>query len=75
MMNETLAQQHWPDADPLTDGLTVQVFGQAFEAEIVGATRAQACGSGRRPEVFVPHAKSGPSVSVLANRRDFSCNR
>ena len=67
IINETLARQHWPDANPLTERLTVQVFGQAFEAEIVGvvgATRAQGFDSGRRPEVFVPHAQSGTSGSM-----------
>ena len=67
IINETLARQHWPDADPLTERLTVQVFGQAFEAEVVGvvgATRAQGFDSGRRPEVFVPHAQSGASGSM-----------
>ena len=67
IINETLARQHWPDADPLTERLTVQVFGQAFEAEIVGvvgATRAQGFDSGRRPEVFVPHAQSGATGSM-----------
>ena len=67
IINETLARRHWPDADPLTEGLTMQVMGQAFEAEIVGvvgATRAQGFDSGRRPEVFVPHAQSGASGSM-----------
>ena len=67
IINETLARRHWPDADPLTERLTVQVMGQALEAEIVGvvgATRAQGFDSGRRPEVFVPHAQSGASGSM-----------
>ena len=67
IINETLARRHWPDADPLTERLTVQVFGQTFEAEVVGvvgATRAQGFDSGRRPEVFVPHAQSGASGSM-----------
>ena len=67
IINETLARRHWPDADPLTERLTVQMMGQAFEAEIVGvvgATRAQGFDSGRRPEVFVPHAQSGASGSM-----------
>ena len=67
VINETLARQHWPDTDPLTRELTVQVSGQAFEAEIVGvvgATRAQGFDSGRRPEVFVPHAQGGASGSM-----------
>ncbi len=67
IINETLARRHWPDADPLTEGLTMQVMGQAVEAEIVGvvgATRAQGFDSGRRPEVFVPHAQSGASGSM-----------
>ena len=67
VINETLARQHWPDADPLTERLTLQVSGQVFDAEIVGvvgATRAQGFDSGRRPEVFVPHAQSGASGSM-----------
>ena len=41
VVNETLARQHWPDGDPLTRRVSVQVAGQGFiletfEAEIVG---------------------------------------
>ena len=67
VINERLARQHWPDTDPLTKQLMVQVSGQTFEAEIVGvvgATRAQGFDSGLRPEVFVPHAQSGASGSM-----------
>ena len=67
VINETLARQHWPDMDPLTKQLTVDVSGQAFDAEIVGVvggTRAQGFDSGQRPEVFVPHAQSGASGSM-----------
>ena len=67
VINETLARQHWPEMDPLTQRLTVQALGQAFEAEIVGvvgATRPQGFDSGQRPEVFVPHAQSGASGSM-----------
>ncbi len=64
VINETLARRHWPDSDPLTERLTVQVWGQAFDAEIVGvvgATRAQGFDSSRRPEVFIPHAQGSAS--------------
>ena len=64
VINETLARRHWPDSDPLTERLTVQVWGQAFDAEIVGvvgATRARGFDSRRRPEVFIPHAQGSAS--------------
>lgn len=50
IINETLARQHWPDVDPLTEWLTVQVFGQAFEAEIRrGGRRNARAGLRQRP--------------------------
>ncbi|MCY4123349.1 MAG: ABC transporter permease, partial [Acidobacteria bacterium] len=66
VINETLARQHWPDADPIARRVTVQLSGgQAFtgslEAEIVGvvgAVRPQGFDSPRRPEVFIPHAQA-----------------
>ena len=64
VINETLARRHWPDSEPLTERLTVQVWGQAFDAEVVGvvgATRAQGFDSSRRPEVFIPHAQGNAS--------------
>ena len=64
VINGTLARRHWPDGDPLTERLTVQVWGQAFDAEVVGvvgATRAQGFDSSRRPEVFIPHAQGSAS--------------
>ena len=67
VINETLARQHWPEADPLLQRLTVAVFGQPLEVEIVGvvgATRAQGFDSRQRAEVFVPHAQSGASGSM-----------
>ena len=67
VINETLARQHWPETDPLLQRLTVEVFGQPLEVEIVGvvgATRAQGFDSQQRPEVFVPHAQSGASGSM-----------
>ena len=62
VINETLARQHWPETDPLTRRLTVQVYGRGFEAEIigvVGAVRPGGFDSRTRPEVFVPHAQGG----------------
>ena len=66
VVNETLARQHWPDGDPLTRRVSVQVSGQAFiletfEAEIVGVVgtvRPRGFDSPPRPEVFVPHAQA-----------------
>ena len=67
VINETLAQRHWPESDPLLQRLTVAVFGQPLEVEIVGvvgATRTQGFDSQQRPEVFVPHAQSGGSGAM-----------
>ena len=61
LITETLARQHWPETDPLARRLTVQVSGQAFEAEIVGvvgATRPRGFDSRPRPEIFIPHAQA-----------------
>ncbi|MCY4506750.1 MAG: ABC transporter permease [Acidobacteria bacterium] len=65
VVNETLARQHWPDRDPLTRQVSVQVSGQAlvgtFEAEIVGVVgtvRPRGFDSPPRPEVFIPHAQA-----------------
>ena len=64
VINETLARQHWPDGDPLTRRVSVQVSGQAFtgtlEAEIIGVVatvRPRGFDSAPRPEVFIPHAQ------------------
>ena len=67
VINETLARRHWPETDPLRQRLTVGASGAAFEAEIVGvvgATRPGGFDSGRRPEIFVPHAQGGASGSM-----------
>ena len=65
VVNETLARQHWPDGDPLTQRVSVQISGQAFmgtiEAEIVGvvgAVRPRSFDSPPRPELFIPHAQA-----------------
>ena len=66
VVNETLARQLWPDADPITQRVAVQLSGgQAFtgtiEAEIVGvvgAVRSRGFDSPPRPELFVPHAQA-----------------
>ena len=65
VINETLARQHWPDGDPLTGRVSVQISGQAFtgtiEAEIVGvvgAVRPRGFDSPLRPELFFPHAQA-----------------
>lgn len=66
VINETLARQLWPDADPITQRVAVQLSGgQAFtgtiEAEIVGvvgAVRSRGFDSPPLPELFVPHAQA-----------------
>lgn len=66
VVNETLARQLWPDADPITQRVAVQLSGgQAFtgtiEAEIVGvvgAVRSRGFDSPPLPELFVPHAQA-----------------
>jgi predicted permease len=66
VVNETLARQHWPDGNPITRRVTVelqggQAFEGVFEAEIigvVGAVRPGGFDSPPRPEVFVPHAQA-----------------
>ena len=66
VVNETLARQHWPDADPITRRVTVrlsrgQAFTGDFEVEIVGvvgATRPLGFDSPLRPELFLPHAQA-----------------
>ena len=65
VVNETLARQHWPDGDPLSRRVSMQVPGQAFmgnfEAEIVGVVgtvRPRGFDSPPRPEVFIPHAQA-----------------
>ncbi len=66
VVNETLARQFWPDADPITQRVAVQLSGgQAFtgtiEAEIVGvvgAVRSRGFDSPPLPELFVPHAQA-----------------
>ena len=66
VINETLARQHWPNADPIARRVTVQFRGgQAFEGNfeveivgVVGAVRPQGFDSPLRPEVFIPHAQA-----------------
>ena len=62
VINETLAQQHWPDTDPLGRRVSLSVaFRGRTDAEIVGvvgAVRAEGYHSPPRPEVFVPHAQA-----------------
>ena len=60
VVNEILARQHWPNADPLTGHIAVQFAGQTVEAEIVGivgAVRPRGFDSRPRPELFLPHAQ------------------
>ena len=62
VINETLAQQHWPDTDPLGRRVSLSgAFGGQIDAEIVGvvgAIRPDGYSSPPRPEVFVPHAQA-----------------
>ena len=62
VVNETLAQQHWPNADPITRRISLSVaFRGQIDAEIVGvvgAIRPGGYDSPPRPEVFVPHAQA-----------------
>ena len=62
VINETLAQQHWPDTDPLGRRVSLSVaFGGQIDAEIVGvvgAIRPDGYSSPPRAEVFVPHAQA-----------------
>ena len=66
VVNETLARQHWPDADPITRRATVrlsrgQAFTGDFEVEIVGvvgAMRPRGFDSLPSPELFLPHAQA-----------------
>ena len=80
VVNEALARRHWPDGDPLTRRVSVQVSGQAFiletfEAEIVGVVgtvRPRGFDSPPRPEVFIPHAQApnGAMTYVLRTSGD-----
>ena len=62
VINETLAQQHWPDTDPLARRVSLSVaFRGRIEAEIVGvvgAIRPGGYDTPPRAELFVPHAKA-----------------
>ena len=66
VVNEALARQHWPDADPITRRATVRLsrgraFTGDFEVEIVGvvgAMRPRGFDSPLRPELFLPHAQA-----------------
>ena len=60
VINETLARQHWPDRDPVSDRVSVQFGGRTVEAEIVGvvgSVRPRGFDSQPRPELFLPHAQ------------------
>ena len=75
VINETLARQHWPRSDPITRRLTVEGYGRAFEAEIVGvvgAVRPRGFDSRPRPEVFISHAHHavGSMTYVVRTARD-----
>ena len=62
VINETLAQQHWPDSDPLGRRVSLSVaFRGDIDAEIVGvvgAIRSSGYSTPPRPELFVPHAQA-----------------
>ncbi len=62
VINETLAQQHWPDSDAIGRRVSLPVaFRGRIDAEIVGvvgAIRRGGYSTPPRPEVFVPHAQA-----------------
>ncbi len=62
VINETLAQRHWPDMDPIGRRVSLSVaFRGRIDAEIVGVVggvRPEGYNSPPRPEVFVPHAQA-----------------
>jgi len=62
VINETLAQRHWPDSDPLGRRVSLSViFRGDIDAEIVGvvgAIRPGGYSTPPRPELFVPHAQA-----------------
>ncbi len=66
VINETLAQRHWPDADPIDARVSVQLQGSISRgattvAEIVGvvgAVHPRGFDSAPRPEIFIPHAQA-----------------
>ena len=62
VINETLAQRHWPDTDPLGRRVSLFVaFRGRTDAEIVGvvgAIRPGGYSTLPRPEVFLPHAQA-----------------
>ena len=60
VVNETLAERHWPNSDPVTARVSVQFQGQEIEAEIVGivgGVRSRGFDTVPRPELFLPHAQ------------------
>ena len=62
VINETLAQHHWPDSDAIGRRVSLSVaFRGRIDAEIVGvvgAIRPGGYSTPPRPEVFVPHAQA-----------------
>ena len=62
VINETLAQRHWPDTDPLGRRVSLSVaFRGLIDAEIVGvvgAIRPRGYDTPPRAELFVPHAQA-----------------
>lgn len=61
-INETLAQRHWPDTDPIGRRVSLSVaFRGRIDAEIVGVVGAIRPGGYETPpraELFVPHAQA-----------------
>jgi putative ABC transport system permease protein len=61
VINQTLAQIHWPGDDPLGKRITFQTFGRTVTCEIVGvvgSTLPSGLDSQPRPEVYLPYAQS-----------------
>ncbi|MDE2904626.1 MAG: ABC transporter permease, partial [Acidobacteriota bacterium] len=62
VINETLAQHHWPDSDAIGQRVSLSVaFRGRIDSEIVGvvgAIRPGGYSTPPRPELFVPHAQA-----------------
>ncbi len=74
VVNETLAERHWPGENPVGERIVVH-FRQAIEREIVGVvrdTKHQGLDSAPRPEIFIPHGQSGSGelIYVVRTRTD-----
>lgn len=70
MVNELLAEDLWPSADPLGRHLVVDMF-DAYDAEvvgIVGPVRHHGLDAASQPELYVPYAQAPVAFSTLVVR-------